>query len=340
MANVLAGFHRPLQPFSLARVAIQTRSAWNIRSIHATPAAWKRRQQSSASPSDGGDLFADSIDGPASLFSDDPALSNASRLRQSPPPASPSLSAAIPPHNPSLPSPRQYDRNARFDELCHFARACLVTKTETKRQVRSSIWNHLFQLASTPEQLDRVAELFPAWRDAQRSFRPSTVVAFAARCNALRCPGLALKVFSNRPKYGFDLSLDAAQVVLHSLHRWQRHKDIITFTALYSIYNLPPVASDLVSNALLLKALLRKPTDPSAAMVHAMLPLLQRTLEKTDPQSMTIQQRDRRLSNNKKTWLAFALKRIEGALQTQEVEHGWLTHWMHTSGHATATASV
>ena len=161
-----------------------------------------------------------------------------------------------------------------------------------------------------------------------------------ARCNSLRCPGLALKVFSNRPKYGFDLSLDAAQIILHSLHRWQRHKDIITFTTLYSIYNLPPVASDLVSNALLLKALLRKPTNPSAAMAQAMLPLLQRSLERTDPLSMVIQQEDPRLSNKKKTWLAFALKRIEGALQAQQVEHGWLTRWMQDSGHSSATASI
>ncbi|KAM5540926.1 hypothetical protein V8D89_005570 [Ganoderma adspersum] len=332
MATVFATLHRPLHPFSFARLAIHTTPPRPLRSIHATPAAWKRTQPTS---SDAGDLFGESLDSSDSLFSEDPSLTK-------PPLPLPNstLSEAIPPHNPSLPSPRQYDRNARFDQLYNFARACLVTKSETKRQVRSSIWNHLFQLASTPEHLDRVAELFPSWRDAQRPFRPSTVVAFAARCNTLRCPGLALKVFSNRPKYGFDLSLDAAQIILHSLHRWQRHKDIITFTTLYSIYNLPPVASDLVSNALLLKALLRKPTNPSAAMAQAMLPLLQRSLERTDPLSMVIQQEDPRLSNKKKTWLAFALKRIEGALQSQQVEHGWLTRWMQDSGHSSATASI
>lgn len=162
----------------------------------------------------------------------------------------------------------------------------------------------------------------------------------SARCNSLHCPGLALKVFSNRPKYGFDLSLDAAQIILHCLHRWQRHKDIITFTTLYSIYNLPPVASDLVSNALLLKALVRNPTNPSAAMAKAMLPLLQRSLERTDPRSMTIQPNDPRLSNKKRTWLAFALKSIEARLQAQRVEHEWLTKWMRASGHASVTASV
>lgn len=143
---------------------------------HLPSPAWKRGQPTSASSSDAGDLFGESLDTSDSLFSEDLSPTNPPL----PPPNSP-LSAAIPPHNPSLPSPRQYDRNARFDQLYNFARACLVTKSETKRQVRSSIWNHLFQLASTPEHLDRVAELFPAWRDAQRSFRPSTVVAFAGQ---------------------------------------------------------------------------------------------------------------------------------------------------------------
>ncbi|PIL35241.1 hypothetical protein GSI_03031 [Ganoderma sinense ZZ0214-1] len=335
MAHVLATFRRPLRSLHLPRLTIQYPPPSTLRSIHATTAVSKRNQQLSASTADSADLFGDVIGSSGSLFSDDPSPAN-----PSPPISNSAPNVDIPPHNPSVPSPRHYDRNARFNHIYGFARACLVTKSESKRQVRSSVWNHLFQLASTPEQLDRVAELFPSWRDAQRPFRPSTVVAFALRCNALRCPGLAVKVFSNRPKYGFDLSLDAAQIILHSLHRWQRHKDIITFTTLYSIYNLPPVASDLVSNALLLKALFRNPTNPSAAMAQAMLPLFQRTLERTDPLSMTIQQNDPRLSNRKKTWLASALKRIEGVLEAQQVEHGWLTRWMHDSGHASATASL
>ncbi|EJF61040.1 hypothetical protein DICSQDRAFT_161775 [Dichomitus squalens LYAD-421 SS1] len=333
MSSVLAGLQRVLHPTLPVRIVFQR--TWQVRAIHATPAALKKKQQSSESVSDAEDLFGQSAEHSDSLFSDHEPTST-----KRPAPQASQLSQDIPPHNPSVPASRQYDRNARFEELYQFARACLVTKAETKRQVRSSIWNHLFQLASTPEQLDRVAEMFPKWRDAHRTFRPSTVVVFAARCHALRCPGLALKVFGNHPKYGVDLNLDAAQLVLHSMHRWRRHQDIITFATLFSIYGLPPVSSDLLSNALLLKALLGKPTDESTAVANAMVPSLQRLLEKTDPQTMIVEPRDRRLSNSKKTWLAFALKRIENVLQSQGIEHGWLARWMDVTGYHTITASA
>ena len=98
------------------------------------------------------------------------------------------------------------------------------------------------------------------------------------------------------------------------------------------------MSSDLLSNALLLKALLGKATDDSTAVANAMVPTLQRLLEKTNPETMTIEPGDRRLSNAKKTWLAFALKKIEDALQSQGIDHDWLARWMDASGYRTITA--
>lgn len=166
------------------------------------PAAPKKKQGASSTEAD--DLFGEKEDD--SLFGDD--LFGSSK----PSTVQPTHVDAVkrtdfPPHNPSVPAPRNYDRSpplgvnvrvlaaddkkARFEELYQFAASCIADKTEPARQMRTSAWHHLFSLAGTPEELERVAELFPKWRDARRSFRPATPVQFAREYTAVpsfACP--------------------------------------------------------------------------------------------------------------------------------------------------------
>lgn len=143
-------------------------------------AALKKKPNSSASEAD--DLFGEEEDD--SLFSDD--LFSGSKEQRKPSHVDAAKPTDIPTHNPSVPAPRDYDRNARFEEIYQFAKSCIADKSEPARQVRTSAWAHLFSLATTPEQLESVTELFPKWRDARRTFRPTTSEQFARECVPLR----------------------------------------------------------------------------------------------------------------------------------------------------------
>ena len=74
------------------------------------------------------------------------------------------------------------ERTARFNELFGFvsARIGLKPVPKTPEQVRNSAWGHLFELATTRAQLERVAELFPRWRDSRRVFGEQTVKNFVS----------------------------------------------------------------------------------------------------------------------------------------------------------------
>ena len=74
------------------------------------------------------------------------------------------------------------ERTTRFNELFEFVsvRIGLKPATKTPEQVRNSAWGHLFDLATTRTQLERVTELFPRWRDSRREFNEQTVKNFVS----------------------------------------------------------------------------------------------------------------------------------------------------------------
>ncbi|KAI0325054.1 hypothetical protein GY45DRAFT_1261603 [Cubamyces sp. BRFM 1775] len=219
--------------------------------------------------------------------------------------------------------------------MYQFVKGCIADKTEPARQVRTAAWHHLFSLATTPEQLERVTELFPKWRDARRTFRPATPVNFARRCEELHCPQLALKVFGNHSKYGLDLTLEAARPILHSLHLEHPVQDTITLTALFGVYKLPPVSSDLVCSALLMTACFKHGSEESLAVARAFVPSLQQLLEKTAPATMAMRDEDHgKPADKEKRWLAWTLKKIENALKSEELDFAWLRQWRVASGYA------
>ena len=74
------------------------------------------------------------------------------------------------------------ERTARFNELFEFVSSKIGLKptAKTPEQVRDSAWGHLFELATSRAQLERVAELFPLWRDSRREFKEQTVKTFTS----------------------------------------------------------------------------------------------------------------------------------------------------------------
>ena len=85
----------------------------------------------------------------------------------------------------TVPSRRGLDpaeRTIRFNELFEFVSSKIGLKpvAKTPEQVRNSAWGHLFDLATTRAQLERVAELFPRWRDSRREFNEQTVKNFVS----------------------------------------------------------------------------------------------------------------------------------------------------------------
>jgi hypothetical protein len=58
-----------------------------------------------------------------------------------------------------------------FFDLYEFVKGGVGSKRPVpSRGIRNTSWKNLFQLAKSAEQLEKVVELFPRWREMQRSF--------------------------------------------------------------------------------------------------------------------------------------------------------------------------
>ncbi|CAL1709309.1 unnamed protein product [Somion occarium] len=230
------------------------------------------------------------------------------------------------------------ERLRRFNRLFKFVsdRIGLKPKVHDALQVRKTEWQHLFSLATTKEQLENVVELFPKWRESRRPWTTTHCDTFVRRCEELHCPGLALKVFSDHSKYGFDLSSEkAARQLLHSLHVEHPITDTMTLVALYKAYNLPPISSDLVACAMVTSACFKTGSPESLTVAKALLPSLRDLLKKTDVKEVEYPQDwKERLKAKEKTWLTWSLNKIQIALEKQGIESDWLKQWRESSGHA------
>jgi hypothetical protein len=226
-------------------------------------------------------------------------------------------------------------------------------------------------LASTEEQLNQVAELLPKWKDSRREFGPEIGEAFVRRCEELTCPRLALQVFGDHSKYALPLSLPAARHLLHSLHSKHPVQYTIAASALYRVYNLPPVSTDLVSCSLLASACLKaamqsvgagptvkngevaegaghdlakaqKTVQKSAETVGlALVPALKTMLKTTRPiragtKAKAVQVIGEGSDRNEargRVWIKWTLAKIEKALEVKGEDVGWLRMWRRRSGH-------
>lgn len=248
------------------------------------------------------------------------------------------------------------ERTARFNELFEFvsSRIGLKPVAKTPEQVRDSAWGHLFDLATTRAQLERVIELFPRWRDSRRVFGESTVKRFISelfgfavtariqqrtqgRCHELKCSDLALNVFSNHSKYAFPLaSIGTARQLMHSLHLKHPLASSVTLMALFPAYNLPPVSADLVSSAMLTRACLNQKSKESKVLEGVLIPSIKRLLDETPP--IPLSTSVRHSEDREQVWLARTLAKIEEALKERGQDYLWLYRWRERSGHLEPTS--
>ncbi|ESK81966.1 hypothetical protein Moror_15383 [Moniliophthora roreri MCA 2997] len=164
------------------------------------------------------------------------------------------------------------------------------------KPIKHSTWKHLVGLAQTKEELEKVVELMPKWKESghERGFDDEFGGLFVARCEQLSASTLALQVFGNHAKYGVPLTLPAARHLLHSLHATRPLEDVLVAAKLYEVYELGSVEKDVTSNALLLSAAVRSiwgmspPTPKSQADAEAeAVPEVEVEAEQTEPTTTT-----------------------------------------------------
>ncbi|KAG2356617.1 hypothetical protein BDR07DRAFT_1299984, partial [Suillus spraguei] len=221
-------------------------------------------------------------------------------------------------------------RGKQFYELVEY----VTNRTGRKRvvkagQVRQTAWLRLFQLANSSEQLEMVAELFPRWRDSGKEFCPIHAESFIRRCEELKCPTLALKVFGDHSKYGLGLSsLFAARHLLHSVYNKRPLSDSMTVAALFGVYKLPPVSSDLAACSMLYSACLKDNSANARIVGKALYEELQKhALDKPPvkaPQESVVRARYAEKPN---IWLLDALRTIEKVHKKTGKEWKWMRYW-------------
>ncbi|KAH9829672.1 uncharacterized protein C8Q71DRAFT_717956 [Rhodofomes roseus] len=336
MASILFSLQRGCRP-GLAHAF--ARRACMRREIHQTPIAFKKQK---AHIPEQGDLFGGSQEGESSedLFS--PSKDVAEEVVAIP-------SAPLEAVTPSRTMDPE-ERRKRFNDLLKFVALRIGRQPkEILPPVRNTAWQHLFALATTKEQMAAVVQLFPKWRDSKprRTFTVNNAEQFVYRCEQLKCPDLALQVFADHPKYGFDLaSPRAARKLLHALHEEYPLQATITLAALFGVYKLPPISSDLVTCAMFTAACLKHRTSQSLTVAREMVPQLKELLTNTDPKEMEVPKDAREYmkgETNEKRWVARSLAAVEQALGKEKAlgkkgDYSWLSQWRQESGHAEAVS--
>ncbi|EAU82150.2 hypothetical protein CC1G_13123 [Coprinopsis cinerea okayama7 len=173
------------------------------------------------------------------------------------------------------------ERAAKFSEIVAHMKPRLGRKPQVKEAVRNSHWLQLLQLATTEEQLKEVVELLPQWKESGRDFEFGFAAAFVRRCQELKSQHLALEVFGDFAKFNVPLDIVAARQLLHSLVITHPIHDVMTASAFYNLYGLPPASQDLVSCSIIVDACLRHNTPESNAIADALLPHLRELKSKT-----------------------------------------------------------
>jgi hypothetical protein len=143
-------------------------------------------------------------------------------------------------------------------------------------------------------------------------------------------------VFSNRPYYRFDLpDLRTARELLHAVQTKHTEFEIsIVVSALYSLYNLPPLAADFTSCAMLLAQCMRLKTPAAHELTEALMPAFRAHVEAAPP---LVIPRDHLLQSQGKLremqWLRVACGTIDSALDKNGEDSTWLRNWRIESGH-------
>ncbi|KAI9511417.1 hypothetical protein F5148DRAFT_993907 [Russula earlei] len=200
-------------------------------------------------------------------------------------------------------------------------------------QVRNSAWLYLFDLAACPQQLERASSKFLQFVECGRQFHDEHVNSFVRRCVELRCPELALTIFSNRLDYRMDLTITAARQLLYALHERRQLSNVAILAALFPLYNLPALSSDPTSCALLVSACLREAnssgSEPAWIVATTLLLPLKQLLSQTPPMRLLVEGTFF-IENG---WMKDAMLSILESLDVQGQEVGWVRDWCDKSSY-------
>ncbi|KAJ2916689.1 hypothetical protein MD484_g3699, partial [Candolleomyces efflorescens] len=199
------------------------------------------------------------------------------------------------------------ERKAKFDGIAEFVQTRTARNlAETRPAVRDSAWVQMLQLATTEEELGRVVELMPAWKENRgRVFTSAYSEAFARRCHELACPLLALQVYGNYARYNLPLTLPSARQLLYSLHSTHPIGKLMTASALYGLYALPAAAQDYVSCAIIVSGCLADGSEDARRIAEALVPHL-RELQRTE--------REEELGERERVWVREVMRSVERRL--------------------------
>ncbi|KAG8986979.1 hypothetical protein FRB94_002317 [Tulasnella sp. JGI-2019a] len=174
-------------------------------------------------------------------------------------------------------------RAARFEE----ERQAVLYRCAPDRarpRARQDAVRNVLMWADTAEQLEAAAELVPAMRRAGVTVSEETSRDFIGRCLTLRRPDIALRVLTERNKYGIDLDLKSARDILHSIFvrvakpspidasldadaqsfAGGHYEDAFLLSALYPYYKLINISQDPISSTILLSMFSRLNTEASS----------------------------------------------------------------------------
>ena len=203
------------------------------------------------------------------------------------------------------------------------------------------------QMASSREELERLADLFPKWRESKKSFDEhdselfvressfscpkdiSHVYLFAGRCAELECPDLALRVFADHPRYGFSAkSYKGVLHLIHALHLSHPLSDTITAAALLKLNHHPETTASLPACAMVTYAALRNiGSDPRTKdLAEVLLPALRKLCNSADPDEIG-KQRFEGVGvgfGQPQKWFLDSLKSIEEHLKGEGKDIMWL----------------
>ncbi|KAF8885348.1 hypothetical protein BD779DRAFT_1427135, partial [Infundibulicybe gibba] len=208
-------------------------------------------------------------------------------------------------------------RLEKFNQISNYITPRLGRKPAVKTPgVRKSAWVNLVGLATSEQQLTQITEMFPGWKESGHVFDAQFSELFVRRCEELSCPLLALKVYGDYSKYNLRLTLPGAQRLIHSLHVEYPINHVITASALYRVYSLPPVAQDLVSCAMLVSACFKHGTKDSLSVATALTPHLEQLLKAQKPLKVSENSTEKAL-DKPRVWLKWSLKKIDKALFAQ-----------------------
>ena len=153
------------------------------------------------------------------------------------------------------------------------------------------------------------------------------------RCVELRCPELALSVFSNRPAYRMDLTIVPARQLLHALHEEHKLSSIFILASLFPVYNLPALSSDPICCALVVSACLREAnspdSEPTRTIAEIFLSLLKQLLSQTPPMPVPVEA-NRFLETR---WMKDAMLNILDSLVIRGHEASWVRDWCYKSNY-------